>query len=145
MSGILSPVANLPLTTSPRGVKILDVKGCKFIDGLRLDPGKFYLMFFSTENQVPLPSSGFYEIADKKEIIFIKEFRPYMRSEYRTITTVEELTMHPDALKQLSRWRVFVFRAFEGDPPLDYVPERNFDYKRANIEHLVQTLKPLDS
>lgn len=141
MSDISSPVANLPLTTSPRGVRILDVKGCPFIDGLRLDPGKFYLMFFSTENQVPLPPAGFYEIADKKEIIFIKEFRPYMRSEYRKITVVEELTMNPDALKQLSKWRVFVFRAFEGDPPIDHVPDRNFDYQQANIEHLVQTIQ----
>jgi hypothetical protein len=64
-----------------------------------------------------------------------------MRSEYRTITTAEELTMNPDALKQLSRWRVFVFRAFEGDVPKNYVPDCNFDYKRANIEHVVQTLQ----
>ena len=86
MSDILSPVANLPLTTSPRGVRILNVKGCPFIDGLRLDPGRFYLMFFSTEDRVPLPPAGFYEIADNKKVIYIKEFRPYMRSEYRTIT-----------------------------------------------------------
>ena len=141
MSDILSPVANLPLTTSPRGVRILNVKGCPFIDGLRLDPGRFYLMFFSTEDRIPLPPAGFYEIADNKKVIYIKEFRPYMRSEYRTITTAEELTMNPDALKQLSRWRVFVFRAFEGDVPKNYVPDCNFDYKRANIEHVVQTLQ----
>jgi hypothetical protein len=36
---------------------------------------------------------------------------------------------------------MFVFQAFEGDPPNDFVPDANFDYKRANIERTVAELE----
>jgi hypothetical protein len=134
---ILKPIANLPLSSPPRGVLFRDIKGCSFGKGLRLNPGHLYLFFSSQENSIPLPPSGFYDIADKGVTVFIKHFKPYMRSDYRRITVAESITMHATAAAELSKWRVFVFEAFEGDPPLDWVPDRNFNYKKANIEHLV--------
>jgi hypothetical protein len=120
MSDILRPVANLPLTVPPRGVLFRMVKGCSFNKGLRLDPDKLYLLFHSREQKISMPPAGFYDVPDKGIVIFVKEFKPYARSEFNEFG-----------------WRVYVFRAFQGDPPLDWKPDKNFNYKQAEIERVV--------
>ena len=139
MGEILRPISNVPLTTTSSPGILRGVKGCRFEPGLWLRPNELYLMIMSKEREIPMPPPGFYEAPDKGETYYISHFKPYQRSEYRTITEEDRIALHnnPEQLQELHKWRMFVFTAYEGDVPFNYVPTRNFDYKTARIQQIM--------
>jgi hypothetical protein len=143
MSEIRKPIANVPLTTTSSPGILRGAKGCRFEPGLWLRKGEMYLMIMSQAEHVPYPPAGFYDVPDLGRVAYVKYFKPYQRSEYRTVTAQDiiESAGNEEVLSRLRKWRMFVFQAFEGDPPNDFVPDANFDYKRANIDRMVAELE----
>lgn len=142
-SEILRPISNIPLTTTSSPGILRGAKGCRFEPGLWLRPNELYLMIMSKDREIPLPPAGFYEAPDKGETYYIAHFKPYQRSEYRTITEEDRIALHnnPEQLQELHKWRLFVFLAYEGDVPFNYVPTRNFDYGRARVENILANVE----
>ena len=142
MSGILQPVANIPLTTTTTPGILKGVKGCRFEPGLWLNTTDMYLMVMSREEQIGYPPAGFYEVPDRGEVVYITRFKPYQRSEYRTITPADVLESmgNTEVLNNLKRWRMFVFIAYQGDPPLGFMPSSNFDYRKHKIQKIAAQL-----
>lgn len=143
MSDLLQPIANIPLTTTSSPGILRGVKGCRFEPGLWLRKGELYLMIMSQEGQVGYPPPGFYDAPDLGRIVYVKYFKPYQRSEHRTITSQDfiESAGNEEVLARLRQWRMFVFQAFEGDPPNDFVPTANFDYKQHRVNKMVAELE----
>jgi hypothetical protein len=139
MGNILQPIANIPITTTTTPGILRGVKGCRFEPGLWLNTSDMYLMIMSQEDHVPYPQAGFYDVPDKGKVVFITHFKPYQRSEYRTITPedVAESNGNDDVLNRLRKWRMFVFLAYQGDPPYDFVPTADYNYKQAQIEQIM--------
>jgi hypothetical protein len=100
-------------------------------------------MIMSKEDAVPYPPQGFYEVPDKGKTIYITHFKPYQRSEYRTIRKEDRIALHnnPEQLRELHKWRMYVFLAYEGDPPANFVPTANFDYKQQRITNIMASLE----
>ena len=136
---ILKPVANIPITTTSSSGILKGVKGCRFEPGLWLNTTDMYLMIMSQEEHVPYPPAGFYEVPDRGKTVYITHFKPYQRSERRQITPddVAASNGNMEVLAQLHKWRMFVFLAYEGDVPFNFVPDANFDYKQARIEKIM--------
>ena len=136
MSNILCPVSNYPLTAPPMGITFPSIKGCPFNPELWLSPPNLYLMVHERGKACRNPYVGFYNIPDQDRNVWIKEFRPYHRSEERIINGEDMAKCDYAQLVQLSMWRIFVFIAIQGDAPMDYVPQVNFDYRGAKIEQI---------
>ncbi len=143
MSSVLQPVSNISLTTTSNPGILRGVKGCRFEPGLWLRKGELYLIIASTENLISLPPAGFYDAPDLGKIVYCKYFKPYQRSEYRTITPqdIVDSAGNEEVLNRLKQWRMYVFLAFESDPPKDCVPTVDFDYKQHRIDLTVAELE----
>ena len=143
MGNILRPVGNQPLTTTSTAGILNGVKGCKFSPGLWLRPGEMYLMIMSQADMVPYPPAGFYDRPDKGDVVYITHFKPYQRSEHRTITEADRAALfnNPEQLAELHKWRMFVFLAYEGNVPANFMPSANFDYKQAKIENIMANIE----
>jgi len=121
MGEILKPVSNLPLTCPSTPGILRRLKGCRFEPGVWLARHKLYLIVV-TQNPPELYQtiSGFYEVPDKGIVAFIREFKPLQVSHRSEAGT-----------------RAIVYEAIEGDPPLDWKPEMQFDYRQYTIDKIV--------
>ena len=134
---IYKPVANLPLIKPPRGCKTVMIKGCNLGKGIHLNPDDLYLFLPSKEAMIVPPPEGFYKVEGSALIVYVKSFRPYFRTDYRTITPQEELEMSREQCIETAKWRMFIFVAQLADSPKDFVPDERFDYKQANRERIL--------
>ena len=119
MGSIIRPTSNIPLTAPAIPGMLKELKGCEFNPPVWLARDKFYLIVV-TPNPAYQTIAGFYEVPDKGIVTYIKDFK----------------------LLQVSMWneamnRAFIFEAIEGDPPLDWKPESQFDYRKYQIDQIV--------
>ncbi|MFZ2399008.1 MAG: hypothetical protein WAW31_10160 [Smithella sp.] len=119
MGSIIRPTSNIPLTAPAIPGMLKELKGCCFNPPVWLGRGKLYLIVV-TPNPAYQTIAGFYEVPDKGIVTYIKDFK----------------------LLQVSMWneamnRAFIFEAVEGDPPLDWKPESQFDYRKYQIDQIV--------
>jgi len=119
MGQIIKPVANLPLTAPGIPGILKELKGCEFNPPVWLGRDRFYLIVV-TPNPFYQTIAGFYEVPDKGIVTFVKGFK----------------------FLQVSKWsasknHAFVFEAIEGDPPLDWTPQSQFDYRKYQIDQII--------
>lgn len=107
MEQIAQPVSNLPLTCLSTPGKIENLKGCKFIPALYLNRNTYYFIVV-TPRYPYIPVKGFYDCPDKGYITYVDGFKFVACS-------------HPSE----ANYRCWVFEAFEGTPPHDWVPKTN--------------------
>jgi hypothetical protein len=140
MGDLLRPIANLPLTIarptdSLFSRTIVNLKGCIFNPGVYLKSGVYYFInitrgtFFQTPkgNWVIVQSTGerqfmngFYGLPDNR-VVFIRDFKPV------AISAPNEFG-----------YRGWIFEAIPGEVPKDWLPDKEFDYARYEIEEVIQ-------
>ena len=121
MGMIAKPVANIPLTAPGAPGMLRALKGCRFEPAVWLSRGKMYLIVVTandprTYRTIP----GFYDVPDKGKVVFIKTF---------TLLQISAMSV--------ARTWAIVYEAMEGDPPLDWTPDKQFDYRQYKIEEVV--------
>lgn len=119
MGSIIKPVANLPLTAPGIPGMLKELKGCQFNPPVWLTRNRLYLIVV-TPHLVYQTIRGFYEVPDKGIVTFVKDFKLLQESMWSE-----------------ARNHAFVFEAIEGDPPLDWTPKSQFDYRKYQIDQIV--------
>lgn len=127
MAEIIKPVANIPLTAPSTPGVLATLKGCPFNPPVTLNRNELYLIVV-TPSLAYRTVPGFYDVPDKGFVTFCRDFILVSASQLGPAKT-----------------RAFVFRAIEGTPPLDWVPDKAFDYRKYNIEQIIARQQGLNS
>jgi len=118
MGEISKPISNLPLTAPATPGMLREIKGCRFEPAVWLSREKFYLIVVThydpkTYRTIP----GFYDVPDKGVVAFIVRFRPIQVSSI-----------------SVAGMKAIVFEAIEGTPPIDWTPDKQFDFRKYRLE-----------
>ena len=107
MVDIAKPVSNIPLTCPSIPGKVVEIKGCKFTPAVYLTRGRLYYIYVGPRSFEQVPQiPGFYDVPEKSYLAWIDHFK-----------------VIAGAAKSRAGNNCFIFEAFEGTPPNDFVPQ----------------------